>query len=111
MNIKGIVAILLVFPLIVSCTTQALWEVTDPGEYVEVVDASITVEQLEAEGVNFYLNERNGRLYVEKSGMSRFANYTVRTLATPVTVVVDAAGTVVVVVVAAAAQSGYSGTL
>ena len=89
--------------------TPQLLDNTDPHEYVLVEDDSITEEQLIGSGIAYKEDKRTGRLFVPKNGMQKFKDYTVRVLATPVTVTLDAAGAaaVVVVVVSCGWQRGW----
>jgi len=93
---KEIIAVVFLVAYINSCTTQALWDAVDPDEYIEVTESSVTVEQLESKGVGYYIDDSAGRVFVEKSGLRKFGNYTVRTFATPVTVTVDTVAFVVI---------------
>lgn len=82
-----------------SCTTQALWENTNPNERIWI-DANRTSEaDLQRRGVRYEVYESQiGRGYLlDKTCWQKMKDYHLRALGTPVTLVVDAASTVVVV--------------
>ena len=63
----------------------------DPNEWVWIHVDDIDREKLDKKGVRYkYIEHEYGRGYmVEKSEVQKLCDYTVRTLATPVTVVID----------------------
>jgi len=88
---------LLACSLITSCTTHALWVATDPNEYVAVTKNIENETKLEAGGLEYCVDNERGLIYVEKNKLQKARDYTIRTLATPVTVAFDAATTIVIV--------------
>lgn len=84
-----------------SCVTRSLWRATDPQEYVSVPQSEVSESELQAPGVSYHKDDQQGVYYVEKTNLRRLGDYTIRALAAPATVVIDA-GTVIVVVGAAA---------
>ena len=78
------------FLVLNSCATKALWERTDPGEYVRIEGSAITAEMLEERGAEYIYDAGNDIFYVEKDAFAKFRDYSSRVLATPVTLVVDA---------------------
>lgn len=91
------ILLLLACTLITSCTTHALWEATDPNEYVAITRNIANEKRLEAGGLDYRVDNERGLIYVEKNKLQKTRDYTIRTLATPVTVVFDAASTIVIV--------------
>ena len=89
------ILLLLALALASSCATSALWDTTDP--YVAVSQGDISEDALKAQNVRYYRDDFRKVIFVEKRGMAKFKDYAIRTLATPVTVVIDAATTIVVV--------------
>lgn len=82
-----------------SCTTQKLWQSTNPNERIWVDANKITEESLKKRGVDYSISENEwGKGYlIEKSGWRKFGDYHLRVLGTPVTLAVDAVTTVAVV--------------
>ena len=80
-----------------SCTstTRWLWDETNPQERVWVAASGVGEQQL-AEKQIPYSKWKDGYL-IPKSKVKKLGDYTIRTLATPITVTIDAATTVVVV--------------
>jgi len=77
--------------LLPACFTPALWDATNPDEYIEVKNQDISVEELEAKGIKYWKAERSGKIYMKKNGLRKFRDYTVRMFATPITVTLDTA--------------------
>lgn len=90
-----------------SCATPALWRKTDPSSYIVMSSDVITEEELHKRGAKYIKNEQAAVFYVKKSDFDKFADYTYRTIGTPITVVVDAA---IVVLVAYALLGGFQPT-
>lgn len=86
--------------LVTACATPALWEATDPQEFVAVSKNKVNEQELKARGLSYHVDEARGVLYVEKSNLQKTRDYAIRALGVPVTVAVDAATTIVVVGVA-----------
>jgi hypothetical protein len=82
-----------------NSSTKALWENTNPNDHIWIPASAITEADLIRKRVSYRkCDEESLDLHgylVKKSAIRKFGDYTVRTLATPVTVTVD--GTVVVV--------------
>ena len=98
MEAKNIICVLLVGLLSQSCVTQALWDATDPHEFLWIPETDITELTLMENGVH-YSRHRTKDLsgyFVEKSAARKLSDYSVRLSATPVTVVVDGIGCTVV---------------
>ena len=83
--------------LATSCATEALWQATDPAEYVSVPQSEVSEAELRERGVDYRKDDEHGLYYVEKSGLRRLGDYTIRFFATPATVVVDTATAIVVI--------------
>ena len=82
-----------------ACTTSMLWDSTDPQEYVEILDASVSIQELNDRGIKYRVDQATNRVFVAKSSLRKLGDYTIRTLATPLTIVIDTASTLVVVAV------------
>ena len=80
-----------------SCATHALWDATDPHECVVVPQSQVNEQELKAKGIVYYPDPKHGVVYVEKTAMQKNKDYVIRAFGTPVTVILDTAGTVVVV--------------
>ena len=94
--LQAILAIITCF-YFTSCATHALWNATDPHEYVAVPQNQVNVEELKAKGILYYADPKHGVVYVEKTAIQKNKDYLIRAFATPVTVVLDAAPALVVV--------------
>jgi hypothetical protein len=93
--VLGVVAV-----LTSSCATrltETLWEATDPGRYVAVPQDEVSEIELREQGVSYYKDNKLGLYYVEKTGLRRIGDWTVRFFATPVALTLDAAPVIVVV--------------
>lgn len=90
------VAFLCLAPL-VSCMTPALWDATNPREYVAMAKTPENESRLQQSGLAYRTDEERSLFYVEKTNLQKYKDYAVRTLVTPVTVALDTATTVVVV--------------
>jgi hypothetical protein len=88
------IAALLMLALATSCATTMLWDHTDT--YVAVSQDEISEDVLKAQGATYYRDDLRKVFFVEKRGMAKFRDYTIRTFTTPVTVMIDAATTIVV---------------
>jgi hypothetical protein len=97
MTIKRILALAISAILITSCVTTKLWEATDPHKFVEISMADITQRELIDRQVKYYSDVKKGCYYIEKDGLQKFQDYTLRVLVTPVTVVLDTATAILVV--------------
>lgn len=95
MKNKNTVLIILLLFLCDSCATKALWEKTDPDEYVKIKFTEITEEELKERGVKYYRDDDKHAFYVDKDSFSKFKDYSIRVLATPVTIVIDATAVVI----------------
>lgn len=84
--------------LCTSCVTQKLWEKTEVGKYVKIPYAEITEEELKEKDAKYFKNDLKEVYYIEMDSFTRFKNYTLRALVTPLTVTVDTAAVVVVLV-------------
>jgi hypothetical protein len=80
-----------------ACVTTSLWKATDPEEYVAIPQSEVSESELQESGLKYRKDDRQGLYYVEKSGLRRLGDYTIRFFATPVTVVLDAAPAIVVI--------------
>lgn len=89
--VLGMVAI-----LASSCLTRALWKATDPHEYVAISQKDISEAELQQLGVDYQRDDGRGLFYVEKGGLRRLGDYSIRFFGVPVTVVLDAATVIVV---------------
>ena len=100
MKITGAISLLLaLLAFCQSCTTQRLWQSTNPNERIWVDANKITEESLQQRGVDYSIsvNEWGEGYLIEKSGWRKFNDYHLRILGTPVTLAVDAVTTVAVV--------------
>ena len=108
----GILAVVLLATM--SCSTRALWDSTDPNEQVWIPASQISEEELKERGVMYevYSNEDCNGYLVEPGNLSKFKDYSLRTLCTPITLTVDAVTTVTVggvMFLASAAQADPQG--
>lgn len=93
----NLVAALLAAILCSACCTQALWQNVNPAERVWIPAGSVTEETLIRKGVAYQKFDREdpkGYL-VKKSSLRKLGEYTLLTLATPITVAVDGTMTAV----------------
>jgi len=74
-----------------------MWQKTDPDEYIAVSQDKISEAYLKEHHLKFFREDHKKMFYVEKNGLQKFKDYTIRTLATPVTLTLDATTTIVVV--------------
>jgi hypothetical protein len=95
--------------LLSACATTALWDATDPHEYIAIPQTEISETELQESGVAYRKDDERGLYYVEKSALRQFGDYTIRALAAPATVVLDAATAIVVIGVLAAPESVLEG--
>lgn len=91
--------ILCMMLLLCSCATQELWENTNPNERVWVSAAEVTEPLLIEQKIpyNTYQGDLGPGFLIPKTKAQRLGDYTIRALAAPVTVTVDAATVVAVV--------------
>ena len=94
--VRSILAIM-ICSFLTSCATPALWNATDPQHCIVVPKSDAMEQQLKAKGISYYGSPKGDVLFVDKTAMQKDKDYLIRTLATPVTVVLDAGVTVVVV--------------
>lgn len=71
--------------------TRAMWEATDPDDMVVLSAAEVTEEELQERNIAYGVLENGEGYLVVKSDARRFGDYAIRTVATPVTVIVDGA--------------------
>jgi hypothetical protein len=88
---KLIATLLPIVFLCSSCCTSALWESYDPDGYIQIRYTDVTEQELRDKKMDFIQDDVNSSYYVPKSNMRKLSEYSVRLLATPVTVAVDAA--------------------
>ncbi len=101
-----------------ACATPALWDATNPHRCVAIKKTVENEKALTAKGIAYSVDPEREYIYVEKTALQRAGDYAIRALATPFTVIVDAAGTTIVVVAvlgaatlaSAAEQARDSGT-
>ena len=74
-----------------SCCTSAMWESYDPDGYIQIEYAEITEQELLDKKVEYIKDDATSSFYVPKSNMRILSEYSIRLLATPVTVALDAA--------------------
>lgn len=77
--------------LMVSCATPALWDATDPDQWVKADKTAVGTNDLAARGVEYRCDKAAGDVYIPKSQLHKLGDYTLRALATPITVTLDAA--------------------
>jgi len=82
---------------LVSCATPALWDATDPREYIAMDRNEKNEAKLKAGGLSYRVDDDRNLFYVEKNRLQKSRDYAIRTIGTPITVVLDAATTIVVV--------------
>jgi hypothetical protein len=97
MTIRQLLMISTVATWATACVTTSLWKATDPEEYVSIQQKEVSESELQKSGLTYRKDDRHGVYYVEKSGLRRLGDYTIRFFATPVTVVLDAAPAIVVI--------------
>jgi hypothetical protein len=97
MTIKQILVLAISAIWITSCVTTKLWEATDPRKFVEISMNDITEKELIDKQVKYYTDGQRGYYYIEKDGLQKFQDYTLRVLATPLTVALDTATVIVVI--------------
>ena len=98
MKILNAILLAVIFLTQVSCFTPALWDQTNPSEHVAISANRISEQDLKSKGIDYYKDEKLNVIYCPKSSIRKLGDYTIRVLATPVTVSVDAAGAAIVVV-------------
>lgn len=99
MEKKRFSILILVLFLCNSCATKALWECTDPDEYVKIKFTEIHEQELREKGAKYIRDDKRNVFYVEKNSFEKLTDYTYRLLGAPVAIVVDA-GAIAVTVVA-----------
>jgi hypothetical protein len=83
--------------VLAGCATPALWDHTNPNMFVSLSDPNITTNELAARGIDYKVSKLDGSIYIQKSQLQKFGDYTLRVLATPVTVALDVvAGTTII---------------
>ena len=82
-----------------SCTTQRLWDQTNPNERVWISTTEVSEQQLIDKDIPYYKTEDilGAGYLIPKSKARQLGDVTLRMLATPVTITIDAATIVVVV--------------
>lgn len=80
-----------------SCATPALWEATNPREYIALERNERNEAKLKASGLTYRVDKEWNLFYVEKTRLQKSRDYAIRTIGTPITVVMDAVTTIVVV--------------
>lgn len=91
------IAGVLILALVSSCATSSLWKATDPGEFVRISMDDISEDELKEKELRYYKDPDHNAYYVEKTGIEKLRDYSLRLLATPFTVVMDAASIVIFV--------------
>lgn len=94
--------------LLVSCATPALWEATDPNEWVKTDATVVGTNDLAARGIEYRCCDATGDVYIPKSQLHKLGDYTLRALATPITVTLDAATIICGAVLVGAVTSSYT---
>ena len=108
MKIIWTVACAIQLVLFTSCATQYLWRETDPAEYVALSQSTVSQQDLERRHLHFIVDDEKDVFYVEKNGIQKLRDYTIRTLGTPVAVTIDAAATIVVIGIGIAVLPYYN---
>jgi hypothetical protein len=80
-----------------SCATSYVWRKTDPNEYLFVERTPAHEAYFQQHKIPYLVDYKGRTLYVDKNKLQKLKDYSIRTLAIPVTVVLDTATTVVVV--------------
>jgi hypothetical protein len=94
---KKISIMIIVALLSSSCTfTPKLYEMTDPNQYVRVEYGQIKEEDLREKNITYFKDDESASFYIAKSTFQKFQDYSIRTLVTPVAVVLDTATIMVV---------------
>lgn len=75
--------------LLVSCTTEALWNATDPEQWAKASSSTISTNELAARNIEYRRDNATGDIYIPKSQLHKLGDYTIRVLATPITVTLD----------------------
>jgi hypothetical protein len=73
-----------------SCTTQKLWDATDPDAQVLVPASQVSEAELRDSGAPYKVDAR-GNYHVGKTAGQRVGDHALRFMLTPATVVVDVA--------------------
>jgi hypothetical protein len=88
------ISTILVFSMLCSgcgLFTEALWERTEPDEYVRVGFGEISEEEIKERNLDFIKDDCTSSYFVEKDSLQKFSDYTYRALGTPITIVLDTA--------------------
>lgn len=96
-RIMKYIAVVLLLILTASCATTSLWKSTDPGKFVRISMDNITEDELKEKELRYYKDYTYHVYYVEKTGIEKLKDYSLRLIGTPVTVVIDAASVILVV--------------
>ncbi|MDH3348676.1 MAG: hypothetical protein OEM02_11345 [Desulfobulbaceae bacterium] len=96
---KNIVIFITLLLFCNSCATPYIWKKTDPDKYVKIDFSKITEEELQDKEVKYYRDDTQHAFFAEMDSFAKFKNYSLRTLATPIAVILDT--TAVILVVAA----------
>jgi hypothetical protein len=80
-----------------SCATSYVWRKTDPNEYLFVERTPAHEAYFQQHKVPYLVDYKGKTLYVDKNKLQKLKDYSIRTLATPVTVVLDTVMPIVVV--------------
>ena len=80
-----------------SCATSYLWGKTDPEEYVAMKLTPDSEKHLHLHKLQYLVDAKRNVIYVEKSKIQKLGDYAVRTLATPVTVTLDATTSIAII--------------
>ena len=97
-HVKNLLAMVLICACS-SCATPFVWKHTNPAEFVALENNEETRQLIEENGLAFYEDYGGQFLYVEKTDIRKFQDYSLRTLGVPIAVVVDTAIVILVVAV------------
>ena len=75
-----------------SCATPALWDATDPDQWARASKTNVSTNDLVAKGIEYRVDESTGDIFIPKSQLHKLGDYTIRVLATPFAVTLDAVG-------------------
>lgn len=76
-----------------SCATSYVWRKTNPNEYLFVERTPAHEAYFNQHNIPCIVDYKGTTLYVDKNKLQKFEDYSIRTFATPVTVVLDTATT------------------
>lgn len=80
MNLIRSISLVLTSFLFASCATPALWDATDPHEYVAIPKSKVNEDELKAKGISYRVFYEQNLFLVEKTELQKYKDYTYRAL-------------------------------